>query len=306
MTQPFKNKKPDFESDSKSELLKIENAFKQTAQKIQTIDTETDAQWNNLESRIENAQATIDSKQIRIQRFLLRPAFSFSIVIAGLVVISLIWLRNPSTRFYETGKGQRSTVTLQDSTEITLNYLSELAVDRWSTKNNRTVSLKGEALFNVRPNGTPFILTTDVGTVRVLGTKFNVCVRDGRMEVAVLSGRVKISVNRDGIDSSIILSKDQIAVCAKDNFPGTPGTLPFPGYPGWTMGKLMFYRASLVSVCKELELQFDIHIKIRNPNLSSTSLTGVINSQNPDTALTTLVQLIGNSYRYEDSSYVIY
>jgi hypothetical protein len=55
-----------------------------------------------------------------------------------------------------------------------------------------------------------------------------------------------------------------------------------------------------------LESQLDIKIKIENPRLSGATITGTINGQNPENALTTLVQLTGSKFRYEAGSYIIY
>jgi len=87
----------------------------------------------------------------------------------------------------------------------------------------RRVSLKGESLFPYTERQETFYHHNRSGTVQVLGTQFNVRVRDGRMEVAVISGIVKISGVRDGIDSSIILRKDSSPVC-KERFSGIPRT----------------------------------------------------------------------------------
>ena len=56
----------------------------------------------------------------------------------------------------------------------------------------------------------------------------------------------------------------------------------------------------------DLESQLDIKIKFENPQLSAATITGTINGQNPDNALTTLVQLTGSKFRYEAGSYIIY
>jgi ferric-dicitrate binding protein FerR (iron transport regulator) len=285
---------------------KVEDALESSARRLQAIDPETDGQWRHLKSTLESKQSMIYDHHIAVQRGLFRPAISFSITFAVLIVIGVIWLHYSSDRIYETAKGQHSNITLQDSTEVILNYMSELRVNRWSIEKTRHVTLKGEALFHVHKNGTPFVLTTDIGTVQVLGTQFNVRVRDNKMEVAVLSGIVKVSMNKNGIDSSITLIKDQIAVCEKNDFPGIPGTIPFTEYPGWTHGKFMFYRTNLLSACKEMESQFDVIIRLEKPQQQNVTITGIVNGQNVEGALTTLTQLTGNKYRYEDGSYIIY
>jgi hypothetical protein len=68
----------------------------------------------------------------------------------------------------------------------------------------------------------------------------------------------------------------------------------------------MFYRSDLISVCKEIESQFNAAISIQNPNQQNITITGVLNGQSVETALTTLTQLTGNAFRYENGTYIIY
>ena len=292
--------------DSAEATRRIEGVLESSARRTQMIDTETDRQWRRLKSTLESRQSISENRFVVAWRVFFKPAFSFAVVGTILIVMSVIWLRSSSLKIYETAKGQHSTITLQDSTEVILNYMSELKVNRSPFEKARHVALKGEALFQVRRNGTPFIITTDIGTIQVLGTQFNVRVRDDKMEVAVLSGSVKVSVNKSGVDSSIILTKGQIVVCDKGHYPEVPGLLPFSDYPGWTRGKFMFYRMNLLSVCKEMELQFDVVIRIKTPQLNNVTITGIVNGQSVEAALTTLTQLTGNTYCYEDGSYVIF
>jgi len=284
----------------------IDGVLKSSAQRIQAIDPETDGQWRRLKSTLESKQNIRNERFVVDRKVFFKPAFSFAITSVILIVVGVVWLRYSSSRIYETTRGQHSTITLQDSTEVTLNYLTELKVNRLPFEKSRHVALKGEALFHVRKNGTPFIITTDIGTIQVLGTQFNVRVRDDKMEVAVLSGCVKVSVNKNGIDSSITLTKGQIVVCDKNRFPEIPELLPFSDYPGWTCGKFMFYRTNLLSVCKEMELQFDVVIRIETPQLNNVTITGIVTGQSIEAALTILTQLTGNTYRYEDGGYVIF
>jgi transmembrane sensor len=284
----------------------IEAAVELKARQLQMIDPETQVRWNSMRIELERRQNTEKSNRAVIDKVLRKPVISFALAVALLAAVGVFWLQKSSIKIYETSKGQHATVLLQDSTEVILNSLSELSVNRKTMNQVRQVSLKGEALFHVRKNGTPFILSTDLGTVQVLGTEFNVRVRNDRMEVAVLSGCVKMSVKRNGVDSSIILTKGQIAFCSKRDFPDVPGNLPFADYPGWVDGKLMFYRSPLSIVCTELETYYDIKIRVENLRLSSATVTGVIKNQNAESAIKTLLQLTGTTVRYENGVYNIY
>jgi len=283
-----------------------EKCLESRIQQFQTIDPKTDEQWQRLQNTLERKSALIPNGFTVPRQYFFKPAFSFALICALLIVVSVVWLSTSLPKLYQTANRQQSTITLQDSTKVTLNYLSELKVNRSPFLKTRSVVLKGEALFQVHRDGTPFVVTTDIGTIRVLGTEFNVRVRNDKMEVAVLNGSVKVSVNKNGSDNSIVLTKGQILICDKNHFLGIPEPLPFSDYPGWTHGRYMYYRTTLLSVCQEMELHFDVKIRIKRQKLSNITITGIIDSQSIEAALTTLTQLTGNSFRYENGGYVIY
>ncbi len=287
-------------------IRKTENAIESSISRMKAVDPETDVQWRRLQKTLESTQRISSERSVISRTLFLKPNFSFALACVLLIIGSIVWLRSSSSRIYKTTKGQHTTITLQDSTEVTLNYLSELKVNRSVLDKTRRVSLKGEAFFHVRNNGTPFIITTDIGTVQVLGTQFNVRIRDEKMEVAVLRGCVRVNIFKNGRDSSIILTKGQISICARNEYPGLPASLPFSDYPGWMQGKITMYRVSLESICRELVSQFDVKIKIENSQLGAATITGTINGQNIENALGTLVQLTRSKFRYEAGTYIIY
>ncbi len=106
-----------------------ENALKSDARRIHAVDPETTEQWRRLKSTLENNLSISEQKPIVYRKVFLKPAYAFALVCTVLVLSCIVWLRYSSSRIYETTKGQHSTITLQDSTEITLNYLSELSVN---------------------------------------------------------------------------------------------------------------------------------------------------------------------------------
>jgi len=285
----------------------IEGLLSSDMRRLHAIDPETDLRWQRLRVALEAGRSTEMPRPAGGTIRWARPALSFAVAAILLIVVGLMWLNRTSTMTYETAKRQQASITLFDSTEVTLNHTSELIVERRPFDKARRVALKGEAFFRVRRNGAPFTVHTDVATIRVLGTEFNVRVRDGLLEVAVISGNVHVSVRKDGKDSTVVPAQGQIAVCSKGDFPGTPGPLLFSSdYPGWIHGKFLFNRTSLVSVCKEIEEQFEVVIRIGNTLLPNETITGALDARTAETALAALSGLTGNKYRYENGIYFLY
>ena len=85
-------------------------------------------------------------------------------------------------------------VELPDNSIVYLNHNSSISYDK--DFKSRKVELTGEAYFKVTPGATPFIITTYLGEVSVLGTEFNVKLDDEELEVEVESGTVELTTSQ--------------------------------------------------------------------------------------------------------------
>lgn len=113
---------------------------------------------------------------------------------------------SPATRQYETEVAEIRDVTLPDGSIVTLGAASGLEI-QFTPKERRIVLSEGEAFFDVAKDpGRPFIVVADTTMVRVLGTKFDICLGGTAVDVAVLEGRVEIIQPED--DSSVIRDRD--------------------------------------------------------------------------------------------------
>jgi transmembrane sensor len=223
-----------------------------------------------------------------------------------LVAAGIVWLTQPSSTVYATGRGQQTEILLADSSRVTMNHTSRLAVDRRLSAGDRSVTLEGEAYFRIRTTGESFIVSTSAGTIRVLGTEFNVRVREDRLEVGVVHGRVRVIGKGSGGDSSVVLAEGQETICRRGEGPGTPAGTPFAGYPGWIHGQLIFENVSLPSTCREIESRFDVVITIRSHTMQDQTLTGVLDARSDDAAIATLSRLTGLHYRHDTNGYTLY
>jgi len=95
---------------------------------------------------------------------------------------------------YQTAFGKTEQIELLDGSRITLNANSHLRfAENFADQEQRKVWLDGEAFFEVEHlNKQPFIVHTDKGEVRVLGTSFNVAQRKESFEVALIEGKVQV------------------------------------------------------------------------------------------------------------------
>lgn len=211
--------------------------------------------------------------------------------VAGLAL--LLWLFRPAPE-WETAVAAKEEITLPDGSEVTLNAGSHLRYEDSWWGPARRVSLEGEAYFSVTKGGA-FEVSTSMGRVRVLGTRFNVYARDQHFEVSCLEGQVLVLTDsrQDTLQPGRGLNKTGAAV---DTF-STEDVKPL-----WTEGRSSFKSAPLTEVFREMERQYGI--QIQTPKLPGSTFTGSFPHDNLELALWTVCRAMELEYEIQDGGRV--
>jgi transmembrane sensor len=153
------------------------------------------------------------------------------------------------------GTGEQKVIALPDGSEIYLNAVSSV---RYSEKNfleNRTLQLNGEAYFEVK-EGSLFTVESRMGTIKVLGTSFNVHSREDYFNVCCLSGSIIVTAGNitDTIGSreSISLINGKYLKAQEPEFEKTIF---------WRTGEFYYKSTDLRFVLDEIERQFGVSIE---------------------------------------------
>lgn len=279
----------------------IERYLAEQALRSREADPETDERRRLLLLALERSAQEV-APTVRPKRRLW-PKVAFSLAASGaLVLAGLLLVHQDNVLTYQTGRGRQTSVMLADSTRISLNHTSVLRLNQKATGGERLVHLEGEAFFEVERTGKPFVVETAVGTVRVLGTAFNVRARAGVLEVTVVRGKVAISSR----DSTVILKAGEIALCRAGEVPGAPQASPFAEGPGWIKGYLLLYKSTVQEACQEIEARFDVTVHLAPEAVKAGTLTGKVEAQSAEAAVRALALLTGNRTRRENDVYTIY
>lgn len=163
---------------------------------------------------------------------------------------------------YQMAAGESMEALLPDESIFYLNAGSELSYDENNWNNERTLSLRGEAFFEVQ-EGSTFTVKTPNGDVQVLGTEFNVISRRKTLEVKCKSGKVAVLNSRGKKIGELTANKGlritddnlikNLEVSTNDIASWREGVSKFDDVPLWV-------------VLKELQIQFDIDIIKGNVN----------------------------------------
>ncbi|MBS1567234.1 MAG: FecR domain-containing protein, partial [Bacteroidetes bacterium] len=121
----------------------------------------------------------------------------------------------PQKNVVSTRNGWKSKIELPDGTQVWLNVGSRIKYDESYGRENRELTLTGEAYFDVAHDAKrPFILHTGKMDIRVLGTAFNVKAYpgDGVTEAALIKGSIEVTFPGRPQEMLILKPNDKISI----------------------------------------------------------------------------------------------
>ncbi|HEU4469920.1 MAG TPA: FecR domain-containing protein [Flavisolibacter sp.] len=154
--------------------------------------------------------------------------------------------------------GQQYALSLSDGSKVWLNAGSSLRYPSNFNGGWRGVELNGEAYFEIAKNGSPFTVNTKTGTIRVLGTRFNVqAYEDGTPLCATLvEGGIALYT---GIDS-LRLRPGQAARVSGGSGIKLYKSADIEQALGWKSGMFIFRETPTAAVLQELQRWYDLDI----------------------------------------------
>jgi ferric-dicitrate binding protein FerR (iron transport regulator) len=253
-------------------------------------------EWIELDARIRDyadgkkSKTTeylkIKSRSMFPSGFRFKPLLSAALVIIFFISIMLLWnmeMGKPDLKLIATQNKQHREINLSDGTHLLLNSGSSIRFPE-SFKEERKISLRGEAFFSVAKNKRPFIILTDNATITVLGTKFNVRSRDGKTQVYVKDGKVNLS--QQNLDNSgVVLTRGELSSVIKNGIPAPPVKADPDPQLGWMEGKLVFNHTPLAEIIEDIERFYDVEIFLQGSTLNSYSMTGSFKNSKLDNVL---------------------
>ena len=221
-----------------------------------------------------------------------------TVVAIGVGVGTLVGGRGRSAaqgREYATAPGRRATVSLADGTRIQLSVDTRLRVAPGYGAGERAVELDGEAYFVVRHDPRrPFIVRTQRGTARDLGTEFAVRAyrQEPYLQVVVATDSVALQSATGGASAALTLRpRDRGVVDERGRVSVDPG-VPLERYVGWTRGRLVFDDTPLAAVAAQLGRWYDLDVRLADPSLGDEHVTITFAAESADEALSALAKVL--------------
>lgn len=181
--------------------------------------------------------------------------------------------------------GMRSSFNLPDGTVVYLNSGSILSYPLPYDKNERVVTLTGEAYFKVAHNQEqPFIVSVanDRMQVKVLGTEFNIQAysEDYEVQTTLVSGSINIGMKQsNNVIKYQTLSPSEKAVYNLQNQSINITCVNVESEIAWKDGVLIFKDMALPQVLKELSYFYNVKFQVLDPVINSYRFTGTFKNR---------------------------
>ncbi|MDW3649394.1 MAG: FecR domain-containing protein [Bacteroidia bacterium] len=157
--------------------------------------------------------------------------------------------------------GEMQSKIFPDNSWIRLNENSEIVYDEKNWSRERKVGLEGEAYFEVE-KGAAFTVVTELGSVKVLGTRFNVSTRNDRLDVVCFDGRVEV-YNEDASQNQVLTAGESLQI-DKGEIRSLEEEDLGQIYPNWLDGIYSAQDISIKEALAAFERIYGVEFEIQN------------------------------------------
>lgn len=218
--------------------------------------------------------------------------------VVALIIGAYYFYNSTLDQTISTQYAERATISLPDNSEVQLNADSKISYSQKNWEQERNIDLKGEAFFKVA-KGKRFTVTTEMGTITVLGTQFNIETRKDFFEVGCYEGLVNVLYNK----KEIKLPAGQVLLVINGQL--KTSEITSQGEPSWLQQESSFKSIPLRFVLDEFQRQFNIKVETENLDLDQL-YSGSFSNTDKNVALQSISGPSGMKYKIEGEKVLFY
>lgn len=178
--------------------------------------------------------------------------------------------------------GQMTNLELPDGTKVVLNSGSSITWNGNFSMGNRSVTLKGEAYFDVAKDlNHPFVVQTASLNFKVFGTSFNIEAypEENFINTTLVEGSLGV-INKTDKELRRLVPGENAHYDAKTS-KLTIFNVNTALYTTWKYGLITFRNEKLKDIAKKIERWYNVKVVIKNPKLGEEAYFGTIMKNKP-------------------------
>ena len=254
-----------------AEAADFENCWNEAAERPAAFEAAT---FDTERFAAERASDRAPRAHGRVRRLAWRTSLVFTL--AMIAVVSVLMLRRDASRVTVIAEAAQ-TVHLGDGTSVRLRPGATLAYVDPAKAPSRSVTLTGDAVFDVATTGAPFTVETPSGRVVVTGTVFGVRASSALTEVTLVEGRVLLA-SRDAA-TGVTLAPGQQSRVVPGALPTTPSDVDLSGEMAWS-GRFYFRDTPLRAAAERLSAHYGTPVVV-DARLGQERVNGAFDDTTP-------------------------
>jgi len=287
--------------ENESHYLKAKKVFELAQRHYQSAtnpDINLDQEWdhfvNTINSRKKKTiQLNTGEKTVNLW-FRMAAAILLLVVSGGIIY----YFATKDNDVHYQSADQTLHVELPDGSLVTLNRNSSLSYTSAFGKDNRIITLEGEAFFDVvRDPQKPFLIKTSEVSVEVLGTSFNVEAYDSLEEIKVVVESGVVRFVASAIKEEVELTAGKQATYVRESRQLTSGENEDVNFQSWSTRKIIFDGEDLHSVIETLNKTYHVNIVLSADVPATCAVTVTFDNQSLESVLHVLESTLNLTYR---------
>ena len=269
----------DSDSENRIEFIQYKKLWALTSKTT----GDQDENWNTLSSKL-----AIPRKHLNTVNYWMLAAGFLLVFGLGMLMQYILPQKSQEQFSYlaetriEVPLGQMSNVVLPDGTAVLLNSGTTLVYSGKFNSGERTVSLEGEAFFDVtKDQAHPFVIKTNLLDFKVYGTSFNIQAypEDKVINTTLVEGSLGI-IGKSGSEITRLVPGEN-ATYSEDDRKLLVGNVNLEMYTSWKDGLVTFRNEKLKDIARKIERWYNVEIVIKNARLGEELYIGTILKNKP-------------------------
>lgn len=193
---------------------------------------------------------------------------------AGLGSAALLglWQWNAAaTRHYDTRVGEQREIRFEDGTRAVLDTDSAVSL-KLGAKRELTLE-RGRVELDIAPAAQPFVAYAGNGTIRDIGTRFQLARHDDQVDVVLLEGEVSIESSTSNAAPTVL--KPGMQARLERSGAISAGVADVEAAQGWTRGELVFKHRPLGELVAEMNRYSATQLRLGQDELDAVAVSGL-------------------------------
>lgn len=298
--------------DARDEILDFYRQRWQEAKDGVLTEEVQDRIFRQIKARMQTVELPA-SKQPVVKGFRLAHLVRYAaaiILCIGISIASHLYTRqsllvNSKEYVVEADKGQRASITLPDGTKVWLNSHTRLSYTANYGVEERTVSLTGEAYFEVaKDKEHRFIVKTEMMDVEALGTSFNVKAyeEDANITATLFTGSVRVNTSGGEV---VLLPNQQVQYSRLERKLKVemPDNSLYANM--WRDNELAFESETFENIAVVLNRMYNVQIKFETEKIKQYRFSGVIKNNSLDNVIEIISLTTPITYKYRGDTIIL-